>query len=90
MGWTGAYSAVKGGWLVRGGMRGFVFGTSGSSWAHDEKQYEAGKLEAYVYSQGNHSRRCEARVGNGFRARDLDQHLMQLGKCLANYVLPEE
>ena len=39
MGWTGACSGVKGGWPAPGGMRGFVFGMSGSSWGHDEDKY---------------------------------------------------
>ena len=36
VGWIGVYSGAKAGWLVRGGMRGSVFGMSGTLWAHDE------------------------------------------------------
>lgn len=46
VGWIGAYSGVKGGWLARVGMRGFVFGMSGSSWGHDKCL--VGELEAYL------------------------------------------
>lgn len=41
-------------------------------------------------SPGTFSRLYEARIGNGFRVRDLDKYLMQLGKCLAENILPEE
>lgn len=51
---------------------------------------KVGKLVLYMDSWGYLYGFAKRGLGIAFVARDLDKYLMQLGKCLAENMLPEE